>query len=279
MLEIVRLPCVVPGMTAIPSTALAIPALPPAALAELRRALRVLRAEPGIAARAANVLGAAAGMAGRAALGVFGGWGLRVAGALPGSAELMRAVAERALAAAYEAAILRLPPPGAPRTSPAAALGGVAASGAAGGALGLAGFAPDAAVFTLALMRRIARIAAEEGEDLSTEGARRACLEVFALRSGHDAMPEGEAGYFQTRLLLQGGALARLLAEAAARYGLQLGQKLAAGAVPVAGAVAGAAVNTAFMAQYDSLARAHFTVRRLERTHGTAAVAAAATIC
>lgn len=293
MLEIVKRPNVAPSMTDTPSTALAIPALPPLALAELRRALRTLHAEPGvalgdrsgIAARAANVLGAAAGMAGRAALGVFGGWGLRAAAALPGTPELLRAVAERALLAAYDAAILRLPPPGAPRTGPAAALGGVAASGAAGGALGLAGFAPDAAVFTLALMRRIARVAAEEGEDLSTDEARRACLQVFALRSGQDALAGGQAdaggdaGYFQTRLLLQGGTVARLVVEVAGRYGLQLGQKLAAGAVPVAGAVAGAAVNAAFMAQYDSLARAHFTVRRLERTYGAQAVAAAASAC
>ena len=43
----------------------------------------------------------------------------------------------------------------------------------------------------------------------------------------------------------------------------------------MAGAISGAAVNALFMAQYDSLARAHFTVRRLEREWGAAAVTAA----
>ena len=263
-----------------PSTALATvpPALTPFARAELRAALERLRQGPGVASRIAEVLGNALGGAGRVALGLFGGWGARAALLLPGTEDLLKGVAERALEGAYAVAVVGLPPSGAPRTSGVRAGLGVAASGAAGGALGLAGFAPDAAVFTLALMRRIARIAAEEGEDLSSEDGRRACLEVFALRAGlpGDALPPGEAGYFSTRLLLQGGPLARLLAEAAGRYGVQLGQKLAAQAVPVAGAVCGAAVNAAFMAQYDSLARAHFTVRRLERDWGRDAVAAAA---
>lgn len=268
--------------TAPASTALAvIPAgLSPAAQAELQAALARLRQGPGAAARVAEVLGSVLGGAGRVALGLFGGWGARATLLMPGMDGVVRGVAERALGSAYAVAVVGLPPPGGPRTSGLGAGIGVAASGAAGGALGLAGFAPDAAVFTLALMRRIARIAAEEGEDLSADASRRACLEVFALRAGlpGDALPPGEAGYFSTRLLLQGGPLARLLAEAAARYGVQLGQKLAAQAVPVAGAACGAAVNAAFMAQYDSLARAHFTVRRLEREWGAQAVATASLI-
>jgi len=126
-------------------------------------------------------------------------------------------------------------------------------------------------VTTLAIMRRIGRIALEEGEDLATDSARRACLEVFALRSGHTGV-ESEGGYYRTRMLLQGGPLLRLLAEVAAKYGVQLGQKLAVQAVPVAGAVCGAAINTAFMGQYERLARAHFTMRRLERVWGEAKI-------
>ena len=252
------------------------PVMTPSARAELQAALARLRQGPGIASRVAQLLGTALGGAGRIALGMLGGWGLRVTTLLPGTDALVQSVAARALEAAYAVAVLGLPAPGSGlRTGGLRAGLGVAASGAAGGALGLAGFAPDAAVFTLALMRRIARIAAEEGEDLGTDAGRRACLEVFALRSGLDPLPDGEAGYFSTRLLLQGGPLARLLTEAAARYGLQLGQKLAAQAVPVAGAVSGAAVNALFMAQYDSLARAHFTVRRLEREWGAEAIAMA----
>jgi hypothetical protein len=43
---------------------------------------------------------------------------------------------------------------------------------------------------------------------------------------------------------------------------------VAAGAVPVAGAIGGAAVNVAFMQHFQLMARAHFVVRRLERRYG-----------
>ena len=52
-------------------------------------------------------------------------------------------------------------------------------------------------------------------------------------------------------------------------------QKVTAQAVPILGAFGGAAVNTAFMNHFQATARAHFTVRRLERIYGAAAVRAA----
>ncbi len=45
--------------------------------------------------------------------------------------------------------------------------------------------------------------------------------------------------------------------------------------MPILGAFGGAAVNTAFMNHFQATARAHFTVRRLERRYGAAAVRAA----
>ena len=47
-----------------------------------------------------------------------------------------------------------------------------------------------------------------------------------------------------------------------------VGQKALTQAVPVIGAVTGAAINTAFTDHFQALARAHFTVRRLERRYG-----------
>jgi hypothetical protein len=49
-------------------------------------------------------------------------------------------------------------------------------------------------------------------------------------------------------------------------------QKVAAGALPIIGAVGGAAVNAAFMDHFQAVAQAHFTVRRLERAYGRDAV-------
>jgi EcsC protein family len=45
-------------------------------------------------------------------------------------------------------------------------------------------------------------------------------------------------------------------------------QKVAAQALPVVGALGGAAVNYAFIEHFQDVAHGHFTVRRLERVYG-----------
>ena len=66
--------------------------------------------------------------------------------------------------------------------------------------------------------------------------------------------------------------LVRLVSQIAARFGVVVSEKLAAQAVPVVGAVGGAAVNAAFAHHFQAMARGHFTVRRLERRHGAEVV-------
>ncbi len=165
-----------------------------------------------------------------------------------------------------------------------------AASGAVGGAFGLAGLPVELPLSTAILMRSIAEIAREEGEDLSGPGAALACVEVFALGGKEEAA--FESGYFAIRAALaksvsdsarflasQGlgaqsaPAVVRLLTQIAARFGVIVSEKAAAQAAPVLGAVGGAAVNAAFAAHFQTLARGHFIVRRLERRHGASLVA------
>ena len=62
--------------------------------------------------------------------------------------------------------------------------------------------------------------------------------------------------------------LVRLIAQVAARFGFVVSQKAAAQTIPVIGALGGAAVNYAFIDHFQSVARGHFTVRRLERMYG-----------
>jgi len=45
-------------------------------------------------------------------------------------------------------------------------------------------------------------------------------------------------------------------------------QKVAAQALPVVGALGGAAVDYAFIEHFEDVARGHFTVHRLERLYG-----------
>ena len=164
-------------------------------------------------------------------------------------------------------------------------------SGAMGGALGLSAVLVELPLSTTIMLRSIARIAQSEGEDLQDPEAALACLQVFALggRTGSDNLHE--IGYFAvraamarsvTRALQQiagrgvvdesASAIVRLLAQIGARFGVVVSQKLAAQAVPVLGAIGGATINVAFIDHFQTLARGHFTVRRLERTYGPGTV-------
>jgi hypothetical protein len=162
-----------------------------------------------------------------------------------------------------------------------------ASSGALGGAFGLATLPVELPVSTTLILRSIAEIARQEGEDLSDPEAVLSCVQVFALGSGKEDANPAESSYFAVRAALaqsvaeaarfitehgfvgQGApVLIRLASEIATRFGIAVSQKVAVQAVPVIGALGGAAVNTAFMDHYQDLARAHFTVRRLERTYG-----------
>jgi hypothetical protein len=219
------------------------------AKAELAAARQSLHAPGSLVVRAADAFGRAAGGIGHRML----------SGVLNDRSTLLSDIAEAALTRAYNVVLLGMDLPGPP---PGASAPLVAASGFAWGLAGIAGFLPDATFTTLMIMREIARIARQNGEDLTSDEGRAACLQVFALRAGD------ESGYFASRLILDGAAARGLLSRLAAAWGAVLGDKFAAQAVPLAGALAGAAVNAAFLDHYRRLASAHFTIRRLQRIYG-----------
>jgi hypothetical protein len=252
--------------------------LPPPVQEELAEALRSLRRGRGLVVRLADLMGMAVGSAGGLAMRAM----IRGMGAGSGTGrvpEKIRGLAEAALARAFDIAILGLPEGVRLSPGPRATQAVVTLSGAIGGFYGMAGLVPDATFTTLAIMREIARLARDEGEDLTSEAGRQACLEVFLLSPDarlREATGESDLSYFSARLVLQGRPVLALLNQAGARYGLVLSDKLALQAVPVLGALCGAAVNHAFLAHYRDLARAHFTLRRLERAYGETRVRAAA---
>lgn len=161
------------------------------------------------------------------------------------------------------------------------------AAGAAGGFFGLAALAIELPLSTTIMLRSIAEIARSEGEDLSDPEGRLQCLQVLAL-GGRSTMDDAaESTYFAARAALaravseaaefvakkglaQKGApvLVRLITQVASRFSIVVSEKVAAQAVPVAGAVGGAAINTVFIRFFQDMARGHFIIRRLERAHG-----------
>jgi hypothetical protein len=258
----------------------AIEVLPPgllssAELEELRFAARCLEGRS-FASRAAALLGRQVEAFGRS---------------LPGSLRrLAGRLAESALRTALRAALRTIDTEASPKAARGAHKAAAAASGAIGGAFGLASTAIELPLTTTILMRSIAQIAREEGEDPRTPEGALACLEVFALgdEPGEAAL---ESGYFAVRGALarsvadsarylaghgvvseSAPAMARLIAQIAARFGLVVSEKFAAQAVPVVGAIGGAAINLAFAEHFQTLARGHFIIRRLERARGAEAV-------
>ncbi len=166
----------------------------------------------------------------------------------------------------------------------------VTSSGILGGAFGATAFAVDLTVATKFMMRSIMDIARSEGEDLNSFDTQLACLQVLALggKSKHD--DNLDTGYYATRIalssavknasayaakhgmgsVLQGSnnAFVKLLGAIASRFSIQVSEKFVAQAIPILGAAGGGSINLAFINHFQNMAKAHFTVRRLERTYG-----------
>jgi len=236
-------------------------------LAELRSAVEALE-RPSLAARLANMAGKPIEL---------------IEHALPATAsQAITGAVSKALEVALQVALRsmqRRALPGSQRFHKALAT----ASGAVGGAFGLASLPIE----LLIMLRSIAEIARSEGEDLSDPEAALACVQVFALGGRPGSTDASESGYFAVRAMLaksvtqaarfivergvleEGGPiLVRFITQVASRFGVMVTQKLAAQAIPLVGALGGAAVNYAFVEHFQEMAQGHFTVRRLERAYG-----------
>lgn len=142
------------------------------------------------------------------------------------------------------------------------------ASGVASGFVGFAGVLVDIPFTTATILRSIAEIARDSGEDLSAEDTKRACLEVLAFGNPGGADDEAETGYWAARLGMNHLTIHMLIRSAAAQFGMVLSEKMLAQTVPLAGAVAGGLLNYNFTDYYQSMAKVHFCVRALERRTG-----------
>jgi uncharacterized protein (DUF697 family) len=235
-----------------------------------------------------------------------------VISALPDRAQAMIAQAtNQALASALDWAVRSLPdaPAVAGRPVSDRERGGLwsgrlhtalaATTGAVGGFFGLAGLALELPATTTVMLRSIARIAAQHGADLHDPLVRLQCLAVFSF--GSPTLETMESAYFTGRLGLawavrdaatfvgqhtareiseavtKGTApvLVKLVNQIAGRFQVVVTQKVAAQAVPLAGAATGALINAAFSDHFNTVARYHFGIVELERKHGQEAIRAA----
>lgn len=224
--------------------------LSPLEISELRRAKGLLET-PGLVAKVSNYVGSPIEA------------GLKKLPESWGSA--VNEVARKSIEKALDIALLTMDRDGQEPASNWWHKLAVAATGAGGGAFGLPALAIELPVSTTIMLRSIADIARSEGEDLRCPNARLQCVQVLALGGSAKGDDGAEAGYFAARAALaksvseaaahvtkmglsQKGAPAiiRLITQVAARFSIVVSEKAAAQAVPLVGAVGGAAINSLF---------------------------------
>ena len=171
-----------------------------------------------------------------------------------------------------------------------------ATTGAVGGLFGLIGAGLEIPATTTLMLRSIAEIAAKNESQLDDPAVRLQCIAVFSF--GSPSLEKMESAYVSSRLgmslamrdaanylarhsadeigtaLSRKGApvLVRFLHKVASRFKIVITQKLAAQAVPIAGAAMGSLINAAFMDHFNRVANFHFGIVRLERQYGQEAV-------
>ena len=237
----------------------------------LRYAVQVLE-RPSLAAHIANVIGTPVELLGQK---------------LPASAsQAITKATTKSLELALKAALLTIRG-GSQESSQILHKALVVASGATGGAFGILSLPVELPVSTIIIFRSILDIARSDGENLADPATSLSCLQVFALGGRTSTDNAAESGYFAVRAGLatavteaarfiaergiveeSSPVLVRLIAQIASRFGFVVSQKAAAQTVPVIGALGGAAINYLFIDHFQSIARGHFTVRRLERKYG-----------
>lgn len=175
----------------------------------------------------------------------------------------------------------------------------VTASGALSGVLGAATgigtavFVSELALSTKFIMRSIMDIARSEGEDLYNLETQLSCLQVFSL-GGNSKDDDGlETSYYTSKIALDnalkgatsylgkngihglnklflssGNPLMKLISTVTSKFTMQVSEKFIAQAVPLIGAAGGGSINYLFIDHFQKMAKAHFTIRRLERKYG-----------
>ena len=148
-------------------------------------------------------------------------------------------------------------------------------SGAIGGAFGVTGALAEMPVSLILFLQAIREEAEAAGLDPARDAVRMAGLDIL-LRGQVVGIEEAlDLSFLNARLGLSGPMVSGWAARLVPQLAPVLGQRLAAGAVPVVGALGGALANGAWGARYRGLARVRFGLMALAEIHGAGAVIAA----
>lgn len=160
----------------------------------------------------------------------------------------------------------------APYLGPRGATFAAMATGAVGGAAGLAGSLVELPLTITVMLHAIRAEAVAAGYDPDDPAVRMTCVEVFAAGSPLHSDDGVNTAFLSARMAVAGGGFQRILSIVVPRLSLILGEKLVMQAVPVVGAVTGATLNALFLNYYREMARIRFRLLRLAESHGAEAV-------
>lgn len=217
----------------------------------------------------------AAGMVMRTVLHL-GGKAEGMLGRLPAPARrTLEDVTLKALEHAHDAAARFADVSRAPRLGAWSNRAAVTATGAAGGFAGLPGLVVEVPATVTIMFGAIQRVAAGHGFDPRDPATRLEAVRVFGSGGPRAADDGVDTSFVTSRVAINGPLVHAMLRSVAPRFAAVLGQKLAAHAVPVLGAVAGAGVNWVFLSYYEEMAQVRFGLARLASEHGAERVQAA----
>lgn len=139
------------------------------------------------------------------------------------------------------------------------------------------------------MLRSVFDIARSKGEDIQDIDTRLAALQVFAFGGNSNEDDLAGTAYYSVRtamamevqtayrFLTKGAgklmdkkapALIQLIQKIATRFSIPVTEKAVAQAMPFVSAGFGVLLNDIFIAHFQNMAQAHFTVRGLERKYG-----------
>ena len=147
-----------------------------------------------------------------------------------------------------------------------------AASGALGGAGGLATALVELPATVTLIFGAIRKVALAQGFDPDDPAVRLDALAVFGSGGPLDADDGVNTSFLSARLVLNGATVQSLIARIAPKLAATFAQKLGLQALPLLGAVSGAAVNYAFIRYFEEMAQVRFGLRRLALSHDPEAV-------
>jgi hypothetical protein len=154
-----------------------------------------------------------------------------------------------------------------------------AGTGAVGGFVGIASLPIELPISTGIILRSILDAAKEFHMDVRDPEVQMECLYVLTLGSTKTIQDDQlDSAYLTSRigfaqLIRQaaqgtGPAASRLITAVARRFEVVVSEKVLAEALPLIGAIGGAAINLAFTNYFSEAARFHFGLRSLEKKYG-----------